>query len=204
MQTPPRQTPPRKCSRPKAEPGHAAGDARSAARDAPRGASSREVTLRTAVRGEVAGSLNTVAPTREWTHAPHPHLSGSIGSTRLDVFAFGLTPPALRAHAHRGNFEFERNPEQARRHYEVGTTIGGASLGEGFDGVLAWDLTDPRPFARCMHGAGLGAWRLGDVRVAKASFTKLRWLNPSDNQSARFNLAAVEDGRPRDGLEGDS
>lgn len=250
---------------------------------------SREVTLRTAVRDEVPGSIITVTPTKEWTHARHPYISGSIGSTRSDVFALGLTPLALHeqgdwdpddeywgeeeepvddwakpiiargkramfelekvipgadpenfdsdpileaaelraagdergaydllmnllakdlrcldAHAHLGNLEFERNPKQALRHYEMGTTIGGASLGKDFDGVLAWGLIDNRPFLRCLHGVGLCAWRLGDLRVAKAVFTKMLWLNPSDNQGARFNLAAVEAGKTWDEMEGDS
>ena len=45
----------------------------------------REVTLRTAVRDEVPGSIITVTPTKQWTHARHPYLSGSIVSTRSDV-----------------------------------------------------------------------------------------------------------------------
>ncbi len=56
---------------------------------------SREVTLRTAVRDEVPGSIITVTPTREWTHARHPYISGSISSTRCDALALGLTPLAL-------------------------------------------------------------------------------------------------------------
>ena len=248
----------------------------------------REVTLRTAIRDEVPGSIITVTPTKEWTHARHPYISGSIGATRFDVFALGLTPLALHeqgewdpateywgeegepiedwakpiiargkrrmfeleqvipgadpedfdsdpileaaelrsagdergaydllmnllakdlrcldAHAHLGNLEFERNPKQALRHYEMGTTIGGASLGKDFDGVLAWGLIDNRPFLRCLHGVGLCAWRLGDLRVAKAVFTKMLWLNPSDNQGARFNLAAVEAGKTWDEMEGE-
>jgi hypothetical protein len=246
------------------------------------------VTLRTAVRDEVPGSIITVTPTKEWTHARHPYISGSISSTRCDAFALGLTPLALHqqgdwdpndeywgeegepieewakpiiargkrpmceleqvmpgadpedfdsdpileaaerrsagdergaydllmnllakdlrcldAHAHLGNLEFERNPKQALRHYEMGTTIGGASLGKDFGAVLAWGLIDNRPFLRCLHGVGLCAWRLGDLRVAKAVFTKMLWLNPSDNQGARFNLAAVEAGKTWEEMEGE-
>jgi hypothetical protein len=249
---------------------------------------SREVTLRTAVRDEVPGSIITVTPTKEWTHARHPYISGSISATRVDVSVLGLTPLALHrqgdwdpddeywgeeaepiddwakpiiargkrpmfefeqvmpgadpedfdsdpileaaercsagdergayellmnllakdlrcldAHAHLGNLEFERNPKQALRHYEMGTTIGGASLGKDFGGVLAWGLIDNRPFLRCLHGVGHCAWRLGDLRVAKAVFTKMLWLNPSDNQGARFNLAAVEAGKTWAEMEGE-
>jgi hypothetical protein len=250
---------------------------------------SREVTLRTAVRDEVPGSIITVTPTKEWTHARHPYISGSISSTRCDAFALGLKPLALHAqgdwdpndeywgeegepiedwakpiiargkrpmfefeqvmpgadpedfdsdpileaaelrsagdekgaydllmnllakdlrcldaHAHLGNLEFDRNPKQALRHYEMGTTIGSVSLGKDFDGVLAWGLIDNRPFLRCLHGVGLCAWRLGDLRVAKAVFTKMLWLNPSDNQGARFNLAAVEAGKTWEEMEGEA
>ncbi|MFM2418501.1 MAG: hypothetical protein RL385_3224 [Pseudomonadota bacterium] len=248
--------------------------------------SSREVTLRTAVRDEVPGAIITVTPTKEWTHARHPYISGTIGATRFDVSALGLTPLAvhaqgdwdpddaywgeedesvedwakpiiargkrpmfefeqvipgadpdnydsdpileaaelrvagdergahdllmkllakdlrcLDAHAHLGNLAFERNPKQALRHYEMGTAIGGASLGKDFDGVLAWGLIDNRPYMRCLHGVGLCAWRLGDMRRAKAVFTKMLWLNPSDNQGARFNLAAVEAGKTWEEME---
>lgn len=248
--------------------------------------SSREVTLRTAVRDEVPGSIITVTPTKEWTHARHPYISGAISATRADASALGLVPLALHpqgdwdpeneywgeqdepiedwaeaiiargkrpmfeleqvipgadpenydsdpileaaelrragdqrgahellmkllakdlrcldAHAHLGNLAFERNPKQALRHYEMGAAIGGASLGKDFDGVLAWGLIDNRPYMRCLHGVGLCAWRLGDLRTAKAVFTKMLWLNPSDNQGARFNLSAVEAGKTWEEME---
>jgi hypothetical protein len=54
-----------------------------------------------------------------------------------------------------------------------------------------------------MHGVGLCAWRFGDVRAAKALFTKMLWLNPGDNQGARFNLAAVEAGKTWQQMAGD-
>jgi hypothetical protein len=248
----------------------------------------REVTLRTAVRDEVPGSIITVTPTKQWTHARHPYLSGTITGTRYDARELGLTSLVLHeqgewdpddeywgeegepieawakpiiqrgkrpmfeleqilpgadpddfdsdpileaselraagdvrgaydllmkllaqdlrcldAHAHLGNLELERNPELALRHYEMGTSIGGLTLGKDFDGVLAWGLIDNRPFLRCLHGVGLCAWRLGDVRAAKAVFTKMLWLNPRDNQGARFNLAAVDAGKTWEEMEGD-
>jgi hypothetical protein len=98
----------------------------------------------------------------------------------------------LDAHAHLGNFDFDRRPAQAIRHYEMGMSIGALSLGKKFDGVLAWGLIDNRPFLRCMLGVGLCSWRLGNTREAAAVFRKMLWLNPSDNQGARFNLGAVE------------
>lgn len=249
---------------------------------------SREVTLRTAVRHGVPGSILTVTPTKEWTLARHRYLAGAISATRFDVAALGLTPiglyeqgdwdpdeeywydkeepieewarpilargkrpmfemelvlpgadpedfdsdpiveaaerssagddkgayallmnllakdlRCLDAHAHLGNLEFERNPQQALRHYEMGTSIGGASLGKAFDGVLPWSLLDNRPFLRCLHGVGICAWRLGDRRTAKTVFAKMLWLNPNDNQGARFNLSALEAGKHWEEMQSD-
>jgi hypothetical protein len=59
---------------------------------------SREVTLRTAVRDEVPGAILTVTPTRQWTHARHRYVSGDITRTRFDVVALDLTPLALHEH----------------------------------------------------------------------------------------------------------
>ena len=100
----------------------------------------------------------------------------------------------LDAHAHLGNIAFERNPELAIRHYEVGVRIGELSLGKQFDGVLNWGLIDNRPFLRCMHGYGLCHWRLGRSKDAAQIFKRMLWLNPGDNQGARF---LVEDIRAK-------
>ncbi len=118
----------------------------------------------------------------------------------MDLLARDLR--CLDAHAHLGNLEFDHSPMQALRHYEMGTTIGALSLGKTFDGVLSWGLLDNRPFLRCLHGVGLATWRLGDIRAAKAVFTKMLWLNPGDNQGARFCLAAVESGQQWDEMAG--
>jgi hypothetical protein len=240
----------------------------------------REITFRTAVRREVPGEIITVIPTRQWTHAGHPYLSGQVQSSRLDVRALGLVPlglepqgdwdpdeeywgeegepldewakpivargkrPAfemeqvlpgadpddwdedpiieaselnaagergaaedllmkllavdlrcLDAHAHLGNFAFEHDPEQAMRHYRVGSGIGALTLGTDFDGVLPWGHIDNRPFLRCLHGVGLSFWRLGNLEEAARTFTRMLWLNPSDNQGERFNLANIQAGR---------
>jgi len=109
----------------------------------------------------------------------------------------------LDAHAHLGNFEFDHRPAQALRHYEVGMNIGVFSLGKKFHDVLSWGLIDNRPFLRCMHGVGLCWWRLGKTREAAAVFRKMLWLNPGDNQGARFNLAAVEAGKTWEEMEGE-
>jgi tetratricopeptide (TPR) repeat protein len=101
----------------------------------------------------------------------------------------------LDAHAHLGNWEFDTAPSRAIRHYEAGVRIGELSLGSEFAGVLPWGLVDNRPFLRCLHGYGLTLWRLGRADEAAAVFERMLWLNPSDNQGERFNLAAARTGK---------
>jgi hypothetical protein len=101
----------------------------------------------------------------------------------------------LDAHAHLGNLVFEHRPKDAIRHYEVGVRIGELSLGESFEGVLPWGWIDNRPFLRCLHGYGLCLWRLGRHDEAARVFTRMLWLNPSDNQGARFVVAEVRAGK---------
>jgi hypothetical protein len=248
----------------------------------------REVTLRTAVRDEIPGAIITVTPTKQWTHARHPYLSGKVSAVRFDAAELGLLPLALRAegewdpqdeywgevgapieawaqviiargkrpmfemeqvipgadpddpdsdpiieaserneagdgegarellmkllaedlrcldaHAHLGNHLFDHWPQAALRHYELGVAIGTLSLGDGFEGVLPWGLMDNRPFLRCLHGLGLCAWRLGDRRGAATALERLLWLNPSDEQGARLELAAVRAGKSWQELQGE-
>ncbi|MGD0621312.1 MAG: HepT-like ribonuclease domain-containing protein [Thermacetogeniaceae bacterium] len=99
----------------------------------------------------------------------------------------------LDAHCHLGNLAFDHRPELAIKHYEVGVRIGELSLGEKFDGVLPWGLIDNRPFLRCLDGYGLCVWRLGRFEEAERVFERMLWLNPSDNQGARFLLDSVKD-----------
>lgn len=100
----------------------------------------------------------------------------------------------LDAHAHLGNFVFDRSPEDAIRHYAVGLRIGELSLGDDFDDVLLWGHINNRPFLRCMHGYGLCLWRLGRFDAAGRVFDRMLWLNPSDNQGARFLIDDVRAG----------
>jgi tetratricopeptide (TPR) repeat protein len=101
----------------------------------------------------------------------------------------------LDAHAHLGYLEFDRSPERAIVHYEVGIRIGELSLPPGFDGVLVWGLLYNRPFLRCLHGYGLCLWRLGRMKEAQAVFERILSLNPNDNQGARFCWEDVRHGR---------
>jgi len=97
----------------------------------------------------------------------------------------------LDAHAHLGNMVFDHWPKEAARHYEIGVRIGGLSLGEDFNGVLAWGLIDNRPFLRCLHGYALSLWRLERFAEAEQLLERMLWLNPSDNQGARIILPEV-------------
>lgn len=104
----------------------------------------------------------------------------------------------LDAHAHLGNLELSSAwpgaLERAGRHYRVGLEIAGLTLGADFRDLLPWGLLDNRPHLRCLHGYGLYLWRKGDLAATGDVFRRMVWLNPSDNQGARFNLAAVEAG----------
>jgi len=111
----------------------------------------------------------------------------------MDMLASDLR--CLDAHAHLGNFAFSRNPDMAVRHYDMGIKIGEFSLGPDFNGLLPWGFVNNRPFLRCLQGYGLCLWRFGRLRDAEKIFTRMLWLNPTDNQGARFNLAEVKEGK---------
>jgi hypothetical protein len=111
----------------------------------------------------------------------------------MDVLKADLR--CLDAHAHLGNFAFPRDPDTAVRHYDIGVKIGELSLGKDFGGLLPWGCVDNRPFLRCLHGYGLCLWRFGRMRDAEKVFTRILWLNPTDNQGARFNLYNVKEGK---------
>ena len=97
----------------------------------------------------------------------------------------------LDAHAHLGNLAFDGMPKDAIRHYEAGVRIGELSLPEDFNGLLPWGWVDNRPLLRCLHGYGLCLRRLGHFGEAKRVFERMLWLNPSDNQGARFLIDEV-------------
>lgn len=101
----------------------------------------------------------------------------------------------LDAHAHLGNFAFDRHPEEALLHYDIGVRIGELSLGARFSGLLPWGCVDNRPFLRCLHGKGLILWRLGRLKEAEQVFERMLWLNPADNQGAGFCWLDVKAGR---------
>jgi hypothetical protein len=101
----------------------------------------------------------------------------------------------IDAHAHLGNLEFERDPQRAIVHYEIGARIGELSLPPGFDGALLWGQLYNRPFLRSLKGRGLCLWRLGRQAEAQGVFERILSLNPNDNQGVRFCWNDVRRGR---------
>ena len=101
----------------------------------------------------------------------------------------------IDAHAQLGNLEFDRSPERAIVHYEIGIRVAELALPPGFDGVLPWGRIYNRPFLRCLHGYGLCLWRLGNFAEAQQVFERILSLNPNDNQGVRFCWEDVRKGR---------
>lgn len=118
-----------------------------------------------------------------------------LGAERILMSLLAADLRCLDAHAHLGNFVFDHSPEKAIRYYEVGVRIGELSLGDGFNGVLHWGHIHNRPFLRCMQGYGLCLWRLGRLKEAEEVFTRMLWLNPTDNQGVRFLLGEIREGK---------
>ena len=89
------------------------------------------------------------------------------------------------------NVIFGSLPKAAIRHFAAGLRIGELSLPDDFHGLLPWGHIDNRPFLRCLHGYGLCLWRLGRIHEAEQVFERILWLNPADNQGARFVIEDV-------------
>jgi len=117
------------------------------------------------------------------------------GARGLLMETLGADLRCIDAHAHLGNLEFDRSPERAIVHYEIGIRIGELSLPTGFDGLLVWGRICNRPFLRCLHGYGLCLWRLGRLAEAQQVFERILSLNPNDNQGVRFCWEDVRNGR---------
>lgn len=119
---------------------------------------------------------------------------GEIGTAQdilMDELIMDLR--CLDAHAHLGNFMFDSRPEKALIYYNIGMKIGELSLPKDFTGVLLWADIDNRPFFRCLHGYGLCLWKLERFKEAEKVFERMLWLNPPDNQGARFSIYLVKD-----------
>jgi len=96
----------------------------------------------------------------------------------------------LDAHAHLGNLAFDLGAEGAIRHYEVGVRIGELSLVEGFDGCCRGDSSTTGRFSAASTLRPV-LWRLERFDEAASVFERILWLNPSDNQGARFVIDLV-------------
>ena len=117
------------------------------------------------------------------------------GAQELLMETLGADLRCLDAHAHLGNLAFDRSPERALVHHEIGIRIGELSLPAGFDGLLVWGRIHNRPFLRCLHGYGLCLWRLEKLAEAQQVFERILSLNPNDNQGVRFCWNDVRNGR---------
>ena len=93
----------------------------------------------------------------------------------------------LDAHAHLGNLRFDTFPEAALRHYRMGKSIGELSLPPGFRDSCLGDGSTTAPIFAASMAMGLCLWRLKQHDEAIAIFEHMLWLNPMDNQGARFN-----------------
>lgn len=109
----------------------------------------------------------------------------------------------LDAHAHLGIYAFDRCIDEALLHYEVGVRIGAQALEPNFTGLLPWGYLYNRPFLRCLHGYGLVLWRLGKMKEAEHVFERMIWLNPNDNQGARFCWLDVKAGKSWEAASGE-
>jgi tetratricopeptide (TPR) repeat protein len=117
------------------------------------------------------------------------------GARALLMKALSADLRCLDAHAQLGTLIFDRSPEDAIVHYEMGLRIGELSLPAGFDGLLLWGRIYNRPFLRCLHGYGLCLWRLGRFLAAQQAFERILSLNPNDNQGVRACWDDVRRGR---------
>ena len=123
------------------------------------------------------------------------------GAQELLMDALGADLRCIDAHAHLGNLEFDRRPDRAMVHYEIGIRIGELSLPAGFDGLLDWSNIYNRPYLRCLHGYGLCLWRVERVAQAQRCFERILSLNPNDNQGVRFCWLDVANGRRWEGAQ---
>jgi hypothetical protein len=106
----------------------------------------------------------------------------------------------IDVHAHLGNRSFSListlDIEKAKRHFEVGMSIAGLTLGKDFGGVLPWSQIGNRPFLRCLFGFGLCQRRLGDLAGARDTFMRMLWLDPEDSQGVEELIEDMGRGLP--------
>ncbi|MCC6810745.1 MAG: hypothetical protein IT381_25170 [Deltaproteobacteria bacterium] len=107
----------------------------------------------------------------------------------------------IDAHALLGNLAFKQLHKQAMVHFEIGMRIAELSIPADFRGAILWGPIYNRPYLRCLHGYALCLWRLGRLADAQRLFERILWLNPTDNQGARFNWDDVRSARSWEEVE---
>lgn len=100
----------------------------------------------------------------------------------------------IDAHVLLGSLVFDRRPEAAMVHYEIGIRIGTLSLPDDPELLVPWGPIYNRPYLRAMHGYALCSWRLERREEAEAMFERILTLSPYDNQGVRFCLSEVRQG----------
>lgn len=116
----------------------------------------------------------------------------SPGAHRILMSLLAVDLRCLDAHAHLGNFSsitFPRRPSGIMR---PALESGNFLLAKTSNGELHWGDIDNRRFLRCIHGYGLCLSRLGRLKEAEEVFTRILWLNPTDNQEFAFSLKVKE------------
>ncbi len=116
-------------------------------------------------------------------------------------------PRCIDAYAHIGNWMFNCNGDYnlsaAQKYYKMGMAVGFQAIGELHEAIFPWSAIDNRPFLRALHGFGLCCYKRGRIKDAKSVFTKMLWLNPFDNQGARFLLDDIAQGKNWEEIVGD-
>jgi hypothetical protein len=108
----------------------------------------------------------------------------------------------IDAHAHLGNWTSDFNAARGVVHYDIGIAIGELALRAlPSDALLPWAAIYNRAFLRCLYGRGLALWDLGRHEEAIAMFERVCFLNPEDEQGARFAWLAIQDGWSRADFE---
>jgi len=99
--------------------------------------------------------------------------------------------------------ETARSPEEARDLYEKGVTVGERALGpQVFEEDVGhfWGILSTRPYMRARAGLAQCLWALSERDTAVEHYRDMLRLNPNDNQSIRYLLAAclMEMGRDKE------
>lgn len=106
-------------------------------------------------------------------------------------------PLCIDAYAHLGIFYFNYAEDKndlvkSRDYHKQAVAIALKSIGNRINDVFQWGFIENRPFLRSLVGMGLSLWRLNRFEDALYIMKLLVWLNPNDNQGARFLIHPIE------------